>query len=172
MLFSFQNCGSRSQVAKSQKKHASSLTFSEVTQRFVGVPESPCWKIEDIQCLKRVFSPTEDYAQTTGSECLGDSDECLEFPTFFYNSMAAFELCGEECSPSDIQPGGQFNYVEYFCYNQISKSEAGEFEFEVYAADFETAVSRVIEECLLKQAQWRHQFQFLKQRRWLHRWCF
>jgi hypothetical protein len=153
MLFTFQNCGSESKIHKTSKKHSSRLTFSEVSQRFAEVPESPCWKTSDIQCLKRVFSPSEEYHQIQATECLNGTEECLEFPTHFYNTMAAYELCGADCSEADIEPGGQFNYVEYFCYNQVSKSDSGEFEFEIYASEFETAVSRVIEECLLKQTQ-------------------
>lgn len=99
---------------------------------------------ENVNCLRKVYSPIEEDRQTEEVLCTETSGHCFDVNAVFYNTVFALQECAG-CGPEAARPGGEYHREEFTCW--VGKLGSADAESYALRSSFESAVSAALAAC-------------------------
>jgi hypothetical protein len=147
----FQNCG-RLEPETAGSGVLSSQCISKIkdTRRKLRPATAPgqCESASLYACERHVFTPDVSDQEFTQEECFKSAHSnrvCLVVHSYYHNTINNRNLTHVE--PSAFDPGGEFNRVEYSCYN-LRIQVRGFAVFESEGSTLAEALEGAIHKCL------------------------
>lgn len=148
--FSFNNCGQRSFQGVDSNQGIVVKLDPEQRLALQALPpaerETICHP-QALLCTERNYAPGLLPSENIESVCLilDGQEVCFTRKTINYDSSVALQVCAD-CTRSDGEPGGRYNYVEAYCESPNMNVFLGQ-ELRVYEADLASAVRAYLQEC-------------------------
>lgn len=124
LLIAYQNCAQSSGTPVGQQSSQQSdveidypvYALNSETVNSEKASNLNC-EFENLQCLRKVYSPAVDDLQTSEIHCLDEqsAQNCLRVNTVYYNTSFALQSC-VDCNAEDAKQGGQYNREEVTCW--------------------------------------------------------
>ncbi len=153
MMIAYQNCaqsqGTQQGRAESQQTDVEIdypvYALNAETSGSEKVSAGSC-EFENLQCLRKVYSPAVDDLQTDEILCLDEesAQHCLKVSTVYYNTSFALQHC-EDCTADDAKQGGQYNREEVTCW--VGAPAAGPGSVFALRSSFQEAAKVALVAC-------------------------